>query len=106
MIEELIMSKDGEVRGAAVQTASGKLLNRPLNFLCPLVCAQVNENSDESIEPGSSSGEQDDVPKRKSDDKPAEKRPIRRAAIEARRKLNKLLNTQSNTCYNPCSFLC
>ena len=93
MIEEIIMSKDDEVRGAAVRTASGKLLNRPLNFLCPLECGQVNEKSDESTEPGSSSGEQNDVPKRKSDDEPAEKRPIRRAAVEARRKLNKLLNT-------------
>ena len=82
-----------EVRGAVVRTASGKLLNRPLNFLCPLECAQVNEKSDESTEPGSSSREQDDVPKRKSDDERAEKRPIRRAAAEARRKLNKLLNT-------------
>ena len=72
MIEEPIMSKDDEVRGAAVRTASGKLLNRPLNFLCPLECAQVNEKSDESTEPGSSSGEQDDVPKRKSDYEPAE----------------------------------
>ena len=93
MMEEIIMSKDDEVRGAAVRTASGKLLNQPLNFLCPLECGQVNEKSDESTEPGSSSGEQNDVPKRKSDDEPAEKRPIRRAAVEARRKLNKLLNT-------------
>ena len=106
MIEEIIMSKDDEVRGAAVRTASGKLLNRPLNFLCPLECAQVNEKSNESNEPGSSSGEQDNVPKCKSDDQPAETRPIRRAAAEARRKLNKLLNNWSNTCYNSCSFLC
>ena len=56
-------------------------------------CYQRGPVSDESTEPGNSSREQDDVPKRKSDDEPAEKRPIRRAAAEARRKLNKLLNT-------------
>ena len=50
-LEELVMSKDGKVRGAAFRTASGKLLNQPLNFLCPLECAQVNEKSDESTEP-------------------------------------------------------
>ena len=44
MIEELITSKDNEVRAATVRTASGKLLNRPLNFLYPLECSEVSEN--------------------------------------------------------------
>lgn len=93
MIEEIITSKDNEVRAATVRTATGKLLNRPLNVLCPLECADVKQESDECNEPRSSSEEQHDVPKQKSGIEPAEKRPLRRAAAEARRKLNRLLNT-------------
>ncbi|XP_068692597.1 uncharacterized protein [Montipora foliosa] len=93
MIEEIITSKDNEVRAATIRTATGKLLNRPLNFLCPLECAEVKQESNECTEPRSSSEEQHDVPKQKSGIEPAEKRPLRRAAAEARRKLNRLLNT-------------
>ena len=93
MIEEIITSKDNEVRAATIRTATGKLLNRPLNFLCPLECAEVKQESNECTEPRSSSEEQHDVPKQKSGIEPAEKRPLRRAAAEAKRKLNRLLNT-------------
>ncbi|XP_068689201.1 uncharacterized protein [Montipora foliosa] len=93
MIEEIITSKDNEVRAATIRTATGKLLNRPLNFLCPLECAEVKQESNECTEPRNSSEEQHDVPKQKSGIEPAEKRPLRRAAAEARRKLNRLLNT-------------
>ena len=95
MIEEIITSKDNEVhvRAATIRTATGKLLNRPLNFLCPLECAEVKQESHECTEPRSSSEEQPDVPRQKSGIEPAEKRPLRRAAAEARRKLNRLLNT-------------
>ena len=92
MIEELITSTDNEVRAATVRTASGKLLNRPLNFLYPLECSEVNEKPTESDEPVSN-GKQDDTSKQKSRNEPAEKRPIRGAAIKAREKLNELLNT-------------
>ena len=94
MIEEIITSKDNEVRAATIRTATGKLLNRPLNFLCPLECAeQKQESANECTVPRSSSEEQHDVPKQKSGIEPAEKRPLRRAAAEARRKLNRVLNT-------------
>ncbi|XP_044180058.1 uncharacterized protein LOC114970531 [Acropora millepora] len=93
MIEEIITSKDNEVRAATIRTATGKLLNRPLNFLCPLECAEVKQEFNECTVPRSSSEEQHDVPKQKSGIEPAEKRPLRRAAAEARRKLNRLLNT-------------
>ena len=93
MIEEIITSKDNKVRAATIRTATGKLLNRPLNFPSPLECAEVQQESDECTKPSSSSEEQPDVPKQKSGIEPAEKRPLRRAAAEARRKLNRLLNT-------------
>ena len=92
MIEELITSTDNEVRAATVRTASGKLLNRPLNFLYPLECSEVDEKPTESDEPVGN-GKQDDTSKQKSRNEPAEKRPIRGAAIKAREKLNELLNT-------------
>ena len=93
MIEELIPSKDDAVRAATVRTASGKLLNRPLNFLYPLECSEVSEKPTESDEPVGNNGNQDDTSKQKSGNEPAEKRTTRRAAIEARRKLNNQMNT-------------
>lgn len=92
MIEELITSNDNEVRAATVRTASGKLLNRPLNFLYPLECSEVNEKPTESDEPVVDE-QADETSKQKSTDETTEKRPIRRAAIKARQKLNELLNT-------------
>ena len=78
MIEDIITSKDNEVRAATIRTATGKLLNRPLNFLCPLECAEVKQESNECTVPRSSSEEQHDVPKQRSGIEPAEKRPLRR----------------------------
>ncbi|KAL9964746.1 hypothetical protein ACROYT_G028427 [Oculina patagonica] len=92
MIEELITSNDNEVRAATVRTASGKLLNRPLNFLYPLECSEVSEKPTESDEPVVD-GKADETSKQKSTDETTEKRPIRRAAIKARQKLNEQLNT-------------
>ena len=93
MIEELLTSKDSEVRAATVRTASGKLLNRALSFLYPLECSEGRDKPANPEERVLDSGKQDDAENQKSECEHIAKRPIHAAAIEARRKLNKLLNT-------------
>ena len=89
VVEELISSTDGEIRAATVQTASGKLLNRTLNFLYPLECAEQRETPVQSSR--SEDGQYDASHQRTGQKLPTE-RPIRKAAIKARQALNKLLN--------------
>lgn len=93
MIEQLdlITSSDGEVRAATVRTGSGKMLNRTLNFLYPLECSVSDDKPTKLEETVVDNETQDDASKQKTD--LVAKRPIRRAAIKARRFLNKLLNT-------------
>ena len=93
MIEELLTSKDGEVRAATVRTASGKLLNRALSFLYPLECSEVRDKPANPEKRVLDSGKQDDADNQKNECEHIAKRLTRAAAIEARRKLNKLLNT-------------
>ena len=93
MIEELLTSKDGEVRTATVRTASGNLLNRALSFLYPLECSEVCNKPANPEERVLDSGKQDDADNQKSECEHIAKRPTRATVIEARRKLNKLLNT-------------
>ena len=89
VVEELISSTDGEIRAATVRTASGKLLNRTLNFLYPLECAEQRETP---VQPSRSEDDQYDASHQRTGQKLPTERPIRKAAIKARQALNKLLN--------------
>ena len=89
VVEELISSIDGEIRAATVRTASGKLLNRTLNFLYPLECAEQRETPVQSSR--GEDGQYDASHQKTGQELPTE-RPFRKAAIKARQALNKLLN--------------
>ena len=41
LIQELIYSHDGNIRGAKVRSATGNVLTRPINLLYPFECADV-----------------------------------------------------------------
>ena len=80
---------DGEIRAATVRTAAGKLLNRTLNFLYPLECAEQRETP---VQPSQSEDDQYDASHQRTGQKLPTERPIRKATIKARQALNKLLN--------------
>ena len=88
-MEELISSTDGEIRAATVRTGSGKLLNRTLNFLYPLECAEQRETP---VQPSRSEDDQYDASHQRTGQTLLTECPIRKAAIQARQALNKLLN--------------
>ena len=92
IVEELISSTDREVRAATVRTVSGKLLNCMLNFLFPLECA---EQSETPVQPSRSEGDQPYASHKRSGQKLANERQIRKVAVKAREALNKLLNISS-----------
>jgi len=78
-IEQLVVSRDGQVRSAKVKLASGKTLGRPLQLLYPIECSTRNspENIDETDE---------------EDVRTATTRPRRRASELARQRINEQLN--------------
>ena len=78
IVEKLISSRDGEVRAATVRTAPGTLLNRTLNFLFPVECAEKRETP---VQPSRREGDQRDASRKRSGQKLANERPIRRAAV-------------------------
>ena len=45
-----VMSQDGKIRGATVQTACGRQFTRTLNFLFPLECGQIREDELDDVE--------------------------------------------------------
>ena len=91
-IEALITSQDKEVREATARTSSGKLLNRALNFLYPLECSELNGDKTNPDETNDQRESKDDSHNQGNRHRTANERPIRQAAIEARKFLHKLLN--------------
>ena len=91
-IEALIASQDKEVRAATVRTSSGKLLNRALNFLYPLECSELSGDKTNPDETNDQRERKDDSHNQGNRQRTANERPIRQAAIEARKTLHKLLN--------------
>ena len=83
VVEELMSSTDGEIRAA-----SGKLLNRTLDFLYPLECTEQRETP---VQPSQSEDDQYDASHQRTGQKLPTEHPIRKAAIKARQALNKLL---------------
>ena len=81
VVEELISSTDGANRAATVRTASGKLLNRTLNFVYPLECAEQRETQ---VQPSRSEDGQYDASHQRTRQKLTIDRPIWKAAIKAR----------------------
>ena len=75
-IIELIISLDGKVRSAKIKLASGRVIGRPLNLLCPL---EIQSNLDKDII--------SKIPKSKQ---LSERRPLRKAAAIANRKLKEM----------------
>ena len=86
ILEELISSTDREVRAATVRTVSGKVFNRPLDFLFPLECAEQRETA---VQPSRSEGDQRDTSHQRRRDKLANERLIWRAGIKVRESLKK-----------------
>jgi len=88
LVEELISSTDGEIGAATVRTASGKFLNRTLNFLFPLECAEQRETP---VQQSRSEVDQYGASHQRSGQRLWNERPIRWATVKARQALNKLL---------------
>jgi len=89
VLEELVSNTDAEIRAATVRTASGKLLNRTLNFWYPLECTEQGETP---VQPSRCKNDEYDASHQRTGQKLPTERPIRKAAIKARQALKKLLN--------------
>lgn len=75
-IIELIISLDGKVRSAKIKLASGRVIGRPINLLCPL---EIESNLDKDI-----------FYKIPKSIQLCERRPLRKAAVIANRKLKEM----------------
>ena len=75
-IIELIISLDSKVRSAKIKLASGRVIGRPLNLLCPL---EIQSNLDKDI-----------ISKIPNSKQLSERRPLRKAAAIANRKLKEM----------------
>ena len=79
-IVELIASKDGKVRSAKIKTSNRKILHRPLNLLYPI---EVQGHSEKDVVVKEMDENTDRIEAKVS-------RPIRKAAIDARRKIDQM----------------
>jgi hypothetical protein len=70
-IIELIISLDGKVRSAKIKLASGRVIGRPIHLLCPL---EIQSNLDKDI-----------ISKIPKSIQLCEIRPLRKAAVIAKR---------------------
>ncbi|XP_077989886.1 uncharacterized protein LOC144444347 [Glandiceps talaboti] len=86
-ITYLIPSRDGEVRAAKVKLPSQKIINRPLKLLYPIECPDVPEQK--------TTTQEDDLLQKK--DILSIPRPMRHAAMEARKKMKHYINLVDNT---------
>ena len=98
-IEELITSRDGQIRSAKVRLSSGIIVNRPLNLLYPLETSIPYK--DECDEEAVSNGEvhEDNETENESNEvdlHDIESKPKRLAGVSAREKLSKLLRHRDN----------
>ncbi len=79
-IVELIVSRDGNIRSVKVRLPSGKVLGRPLNLIYPIEC---------SVSPVD---KQDNLNSSKDVSQSSEPRQIRKAAMDAKRKIMEQLS--------------
>ena len=86
LIKEYIFSKDGEIRSVYIQLPNKQIVSRAINHLFPLEI-QVAENE---VEPKS-------VEQIQSNIDPEDARPLRRAAMLARRRIGEQLTDQAVT---------
>ena len=88
-IQELVPSQDGQVRSAKIMMANKKVLNRPINLLCPLECPNrndtIHDTADTDIDVGMGTDGNNAIPNVIHG--VVEPRPKRQAAVHATQKI-------------------